>query len=114
MKEREGEGGVKKRGKRQIFQWGARKQSLPIRTGIRWLLAAESLCAVGYVPKYYIDFRQQVSGLSDLMKVDPPRHPPFITGLQRLKWPKMGKSPFPKKHLKIINDFHRECHPWAY
>ena len=47
------------------------------RTGIRWLLVAESLCAVGYVPKYYIDFRQQVSGLSDLMKGGPPAPPPL-------------------------------------
>ena len=36
-----------------------------IRTGIWWLLVAESLCAVGYMPKCCIDFTQQVSGLSD-------------------------------------------------
>ena len=28
------------------------------RTGVQWLLVAESLCLAGYVPKYYIDFTQ--------------------------------------------------------
>ena len=53
-----------------------------VRTGIQWLLVAESLCSAGYVPKYHIDFTQQVSGLSDLIKVDPPPPPSSLTHMK--------------------------------
>ena len=53
-----------------------------IRTGVQWLLVAESLCSEMYVPKYYIDFTQQVSGLSDLLKVDPPPPPLTLTHMK--------------------------------
>ena len=47
------------------------------------MLVAESLCSVGYVPKYYIDFTQQVSGLSDMLKVDPPPPPLTLTHVKK-------------------------------